>query len=151
MFPRAAILVTCSQSSLLVPSQVPEWTSQHLLWHGRLRGKRSRSDDTSCLCFRRGSRRGRCLLAKPPGGLPWPGVLGAPGGHLGRKEGCNAYRESGWMERVGDSFLSPPPMSPAGWELMAARRSELPSRLVALSVSYKNVLEIGRASCRERV
>lgn len=38
MFLRAAILVTCSQSSLLVPSQVPERTSQHLHWHGRLGG-----------------------------------------------------------------------------------------------------------------
>lgn len=136
MFPRAAIPVTCSQSSLLVPSQVPEWTSQHLLWHGGLRGKRSRSDDTGCLCGRPGSRRGRCLLAKPLGALPWPRGLGA----TWVKMGCKAERERGGMERVGDRFLSPPPTSSRGWELVAARRREQPSRLVAPSVSYKNAL-----------
>lgn len=38
------------------------------------------------------------------------------------------------MEGVGGCLLSPPPTSLAGWEL--------PSRLVALSISYKNVLVI---------
>lgn len=49
------------------------------------------------------------------------------------QRGCKAL-VSGGMEWVEDLLVSPPPASPAGWEL--------PSRLVALSVSYKSVLVI---------
>lgn len=79
----------------------------------------------------RGSRRGRAFLAKAPGSLPCPGGLDAPGEHL---KGGVKHRESVGMEWVGDHLVSPPPTSLAGWEL--------PSRLVALSISYKNVLVI---------
>lgn len=132
MFPRAAILVTCSQSSLLVPSQVPEWTSQHLLWHGRLRGKRSRSDDTGCRCL--GGGAGGAGPSLP--NLQDPCLGPEFWMHLGSTwcKGGVKHRESGGMEGVGGCLLSPPPTSLAGWEL--------PSRLVALSISYKNVLVI---------
>lgn len=56
---------------------------------------------------------------------------------LARSSGCTwgapgAKGRVGGMVWVGDGLLSPPPTSLAGWEL--------PSRLVALSISYKNVL-----------
>lgn len=117
MFPRAAILVTCSQSSLLVPCQVPEWTSQHLLWHGRLWGERTRSDSPGCCSF--GGGAGEAAPSLPKSRIPalaWSSgcTWGAPG---------VMHRENGGMERAGGCLLSPPPSSLAG-----------------LSVSYKNVL-----------
>lgn len=93
-----------------------------------------------------------CAFGRGAGGAgaslksPWEPFLGPECwvllGGTQAQTGCHAYREIGWMEWVGDRFLSLPPTSPAGWELMAARRRELPSRLIALSVSYKNVLVI---------
>lgn len=132
MFPRAAILVTCSQSSLLVPSQVPEWTSQHLLWHGRLQGKRSRSAGTGCCCFGGGAGGAGPSLPK----LQDPCLVLEVWIHLGSTwcKGGAKHRESVGMEWVGDRLVSSPPTSLAG--------CEPPSRLVALSISYKNVLVI---------
>lgn len=129
MFPRAAILVTCSQSSLLVPSQVPEWTSQHLLWHGRLWGKRSRSEGTGCRCLGGGAGGAGPSLPNPQDlclGLElWM--------HLGstwcKGRGVVHRDNEGWSV-LGTVCcrLHPPPC--------------LPSRLVVLSISYKNVLVI---------